>query len=140
MQGPGDVMEFVDCTGKKRKFRFEMMETGPMVRIEAKEIRSDRDHGYYFREIGMVGHIVELRGRLNQKIMDGLSKRHILKSHGPVGRWDMLTNRLEGYVAYDEDTTEEVCLVIDGKKVFWEDFKDLVKMHEGFFFHMEFED
>ena len=107
MQNPDDVMEFVDCTGRTKKFRFEMMKSGPIVRLEAREIRGDREPGYYFREIGMEDHIVELRGRLNQKIMEGLSKRHILPNRGRVGRWDMLTNRLEGYVAYDEDTTEE---------------------------------
>jgi len=45
METPKDIMDFVGCTGKQHKFR--------------------KQPGYYFRETGMVDHLVLLRGNLN---------------------------------------------------------------------------
>jgi len=138
METPEDIMDFVDCTGKRRKFRFKATEIGPLMRLEAHEIRNNRQPGYYFVEIGMVDHLVLLRGNLNQKIKEGLSKRYIVPQKEGIGRWEMLTDQLEGYVDYD-DVNEEICLVVDGYKVTWDEFKALVSSHEGFFFRIKFE-
>ncbi len=137
MENSEDIMEFTDCTGKNRRFKFEVIEVGHLIRMEAKEIRSDKKPGYYFREIGMADHLVLLRGNLNKKIMDGLSMRHILlRKRGP-GKWDMLSDKLVGYISYDEQ--DGMCLIIDGMKVTCEEFFDFVHMHEGFSFRIEFE-
>lgn len=138
METPEDIMDFVDCTGKRRKFRFEVLESRPLMRLEAREIRNDKQSGYYFREIGMVDHLALLRGRLNQKIMEGISKRYIVPRKEGIGRWEMLTDQLGGYVDYD-DVNEEICMVVDGYKVTRDEFKDLVQAHQGFFFHIKFE-
>ena len=140
LETPEDVMEFADCTGKQRKFKFKATETGrALVRLEAHEIRNDGQPGYYFREIGMVGHLVLLRGNLNQKIREGLSGRYIVPQREGIGRWEMLTDELRGYVDYD-DVNQETCLVMDGYKVTWDEFKALVSSHDGFFFRLRFED
>lgn len=135
-----DIMDFVDCTGKRRKFRFEMIETAPpLMRLEAHEIRNDGQPGYYFREIGMIDHLVLLRGNLNQKIKDNLSKRYILLQKEGIGKWEMLTDELKGYVDYDNVNTE-TCLVVDGYKITWDEFKVLMSSYEGFFIQIKFED
>jgi len=36
MENPEDIMEFLDCTGGKRSFKFEVIEAGPLIRLEAK--------------------------------------------------------------------------------------------------------
>jgi hypothetical protein len=136
---PEDIMDFTDCTGKERRFRFQVMEVGPLIRMEAKEIRGDRQPGYYFRQIGMADHLALLRGKLNQAIMEGLSKRYILPRKEGVGKWQMLTDELAGYVGYD-DANDEACMVVDGCKVTVNELIDLVRMYEGFFFHLKFED
>jgi len=51
-------------------------------------------------------------------------------------RRTMLTDRLEGYLTYDDG----VCMVVDGEKISWDEFKEFVEMHEGFFFCLEFKD
>ncbi|MBM3120270.1 MAG: hypothetical protein FJ006_12140 [Chloroflexi bacterium] len=140
METTEDVMDFVDCSGKQHRFKFKATETGRLLmRLEAHEIRNDGQPGYYFREIGMIDHLILLRGNLNQKIRESLSKRYIVPRKEGVDRWKMLTDELRGYVEYD-DVNEEMCLVVDGYKVTWEEFKALVSSHEGFFFQIKFED
>jgi len=139
MENTEEIMDFIDCTGKRRMFKFETLESGPLMRLEAREIRNDTQPGYYFREIGMVDHHALLRGSLNMKIKEGLSKRYIVPAKEGVGRWEMLTEELAGHIDFDEEN-EETCFVVDGYKVTWDEFKDLVQAYEGFFFHLKFED
>lgn len=136
MEKVEDIMDFLDCTGRKRKFQFEVREAGSLIRLEAKEIRSDRQPGYYFREIGTMDELILLRGKLNHRIMEGLSKRYLAPRKTKMERRKMLTDKLEGYLAYDN----EVCLVVDGEKINWDEFKEFMEMHEGFFFCLEFKD
>jgi len=56
-----------------------------------------------------------------------------------VGRWEMLTDELRGYVDYD-DVNGETYLVVDGYKVTWDKFRAIVSSHEGFFFRVRFKD
>ncbi|MBI4333234.1 MAG: hypothetical protein HY673_18370 [Chloroflexi bacterium] len=139
METPEDIIDFVDCAGKRRKFKFEVLDAGPMVRLEAKEIRKDGEPGYYFREIGMADHIPVLRGRLHLKIMEGLSKRYMAPQRKGIGRWRMLSDELAGYVGFDE-SKEQACVVVDGFRITWEEFESLVQSHEGFFVRIKFED
>jgi|GEM_PF-6971914 len=53
MENIEEIMAFIDCTGKQRRFKFETLESGPLMRLEAREIRNDKQPGYYFREIGI---------------------------------------------------------------------------------------
>lgn len=78
MKNIEEIMDFIDCTGKQRRFKFETLESGPLMRLEAREIRNDKQPDYCFREIGMVDHYALLRGSLNLKIKEGLSKRYIV--------------------------------------------------------------
>lgn len=140
MKIPEDIMNFTDCTGAQRTFRFKTIETAPpLIRMEAHEIRNDGEPGCYFREIGMADHLVLLRGNLNQKIKEGLSRRHIVPLTEGVGKWEMLTDELKGHVDFDNEH-EEICLVVDGYKLTWSEFKSLVSSNEGFFFQIKFED
>lgn len=139
MENIEEIMDFIDCTGKQRRFKFETLESGPLMRLEAREIRNDKQPGYYFREIGMVDHYALLRGSLNLKIKEGLSKRYIVPRKEGVGRWEMLTEELTGYMDFDEES-EEICFVVDSYKVTWDEFKDLIRAYEGFLFHLKFED
>jgi hypothetical protein len=135
-----DIMDFSDCTGKQRKFRFKTIEAAPpLIRMEAHEIREDGQPGYYFREIDTADHLVLLRGNLNLKIKEALSKRYIIEQKEGYGKWEMLTDELKGYVDFDE-VLGEICLVMDGYKVTWEEFKDLLSAYEGFFIKIKFED
>jgi hypothetical protein len=133
-------MDFTDCNGKQRKFRFRSIETAsPLIRMEAHEIREDRQPGYYFREIGMADHLVLLRGNLNLKIKEALSRRYIIEQKEGHSKWEMLTDELKGYIDYDE-VHRRTYLVMDGYRVTWDEFKDLVSAYEGFFFKIKFED
>lgn len=136
MEKVEDIMDFLDCTGRKRKFQFEVIETGSLIRLEAKEIRSDTQPGYYFREIGTMDELILLRGKLNHRIMEGLSKQYLAPRKTKMERRKMLTDKLEGYLAYDD----EVCPVVDGEKINWDKSKEFMEIHEGFFFCLEFKD
>jgi hypothetical protein len=56
-----------------------------------------------------------------------------------IGRWEMLTEELAGYMDFDEES-KEICFVVDSYKVTWDEFKGLIRAYEGFLFHLKFED
>lgn len=50
MENIEEIMDFIDCTGKQRRFKFETLESGPLMRLEAREIRNDKQPGYITSE------------------------------------------------------------------------------------------
>lgn len=135
MNATPDTVNFTDCTGRKRVFRFEVHETPPLMSVRAVE--EGKEFGYRFEEVGTPADYHLLVGKLHDRIATALSRRHIVRDRSGISRWEMLTTRLEGRIDYDRDD-QDICLVIDGEKVTWEEFKGLVSMHEGFWFSLEF--
>jgi len=64
----------------------------------------------------LVDHYALLRGSLNLKIKEGLSNRYIVPRKEGIGRWEMLTEELAGYIDFDEES-EEIYSVVDSYKV-----------------------
>ncbi len=119
-----DTANFTDCTGRKRIFRFEVLETPSLISVKA--IEQGKEFRYQFKEFGTPGdyHL------LHDRIATALSRRHIVRDRSGISRWEMLSNSLQGRIDYNRDD-QDICLVIDGEKATWEEFKDLVTTHEG---------
>jgi len=138
MAEPKEQEEFIDCTGRRRLFAFHTYRNGPILAIRATEV--GKEFGYEFLVAGAPDNHPQLLAELRTKIREALARRHIIRSKSSrpgVPQWTMLTDQLEGRVTFDPDEND-LCVVIDGEKVAWHEFKELFRTYEGFWFRLTF--
>lgn len=130
--------EFIDCRGRIRRFALATYRNGPTLAVRATE--TDKDPGYEFVVAGPPDAYPQLLAELRARIRKALSRRHIVRA-GPsprgTARWTMLTDQLEGRVAFDPGEGD-ICAVIDGEKVAWDELKEMFRTYEGFWFRVAF--
>lgn len=52
METPEEIMDFVDCLRKRQRFRFDGIETSPLMQLEVRKSRNDNQPGYPDCRIG----------------------------------------------------------------------------------------
>ncbi len=128
-----------DCAGEQHEFRLRTRLLGPMVALEAFEVRGGAPAGYRFQVLGEPeDERLSLLGRLVERMRRSLSVRHLVRSeHGTQIAHDTVRGRIE----WDESEDGRVpLLVIDGQEVSWEEFGRVLTSFEGWQFRLEIRD
>lgn len=135
-----DPIELVDCAGKAHMFHFRTRLFGPGVALDAFELRDGHPAGYQFQVIGEPGgDLLELLGRLIDKIRRALSIRHIVD--GEFGRRITDQRAVRGTIEWDEARGGQVPLVIiDGREIAWDELGRILMTYEGWQFKLDIRD
>ena len=130
----------IDCLGQAHEFHFRAHFFGPGVALDAFELLDGYPAGYRFQLIGdPEDDLLVLLGRLIEKMRRGLSIKHLrggeLEAH--IGEDAVVRGRIDS----DGDLDGQVpILIIDGRKITWEEFGRMWMTFEGFQFKLEIRD
>jgi len=134
-----DPVAMTDCTGIAHEFHFRTHLLGSMVAVEAFELEDGAPAGYQFQILGHPDDdLLSLLGRLVERMRRSLSVRHLEQSALGLQIADQTVR-----ARIDWDKTEDgrvPLLVIDGRKVSWEDFGRMLMTFEGWQFRLEIGD
>ena len=135
-----DPVGIADCTGEKHEFHFQTMLFGDLVSLRAFEIHDGELGGYEFQVVGDPEEdLFTLLGRLIQKIRKRLSVRHLKVIHGHG--LQITDGTVRGHIDWDDEEDGRVpMMVIDGQRISWDEFGQMVMAHEGWQFKMEIVD
>ncbi|WP_342616731.1 hypothetical protein [Rhodoferax sp. GW822-FHT02A01] len=133
-----------DVDGVDHVFHFQATLLGPMVVLDAFELMEGKPAGYQFREIGRPEEErYEQLARLVQKIRGALAAKFLQDGpYGPQIRDMEARGRIESDSSSEGDlfTQATPLLVIDGRKVSWEEFGRMLMTFEGFQFKLQISD
>lgn len=130
-----DQVALTDCAGESHEFHFRTRLLGPVVALDAFEIKRGEPAGYQFQILGNPDDdLLSLLGRLVERMRRSLSVKHLVQSeHGPQIAEQTVRARIE----WDETSDERMpVLVIDGREVSWEEFGRMLMSFEGWQFRM----
>jgi hypothetical protein len=134
-----DPVAMTDCAGIVHEFHFRTHLLGSMVAVEAFELEDGAPAGYQFQILGHPDDdLLSLLGRLVERMRRSLSVRHLEQSALGLQIADQTVR-----ARIDWDKTEDgrvPLLVIDGRKVSWEDFGRMLMTFEGWQFRLEIGD
>jgi hypothetical protein len=130
-----------DADGVDHKFHFTVRLLGDRVAIDTIEIKDGHPGGYEFSVIGdMEEELFELFGKLFERIRRALNRKHIYWSE-TTRNWQIADGDLvRGKIDCDLDSPDYERLpliVIDGKKISWSVFGQMLMTYEGFNFKLE---
>lgn len=134
-----DQIVMTDCAGEAHEFHFRTHLLGSMVSLEAFELEGGEPAGYNFQILGdPEDDLLSLLGRLVERIRRALSVKHLEGSqHG----LQIAEQTVRGRIEWDEAEDGRLpLLVIDGRKVSWEEFGRMLMTFEGWQFRMEIAD
>lgn len=127
-------MVLFDYDNKEHEFSFATRLNGTQVSIEAYE--ADCDPGYEFQVLGDPYEAQKLFKKLVGKMKRALSYQHLEKINGRLSISD--ANVIRGRFDWDEEEDGHVpSLVIDGKKIKWEEFGHILTCVEGWQFKIQ---
>ncbi len=121
-----------DCAGKLRKFKIEHQEVATGHAVEAREVGAERG-GYEFRGYHPTHSDIAL-GEVRLKMRRELSRKYIERDHGC---WCPRLDELRGRITMADGAP---AFVIDGHLLTLEEFGQLMCVHEGWEFHVRFDD
>jgi hypothetical protein len=128
-----------DSTGELHEFHFRVRLFGTGVALDAFELHDRQPAGYQFQIIGdPEDDLLALLGRLIERIRRALSVKYLQDSNvGP-----QIANRAVcGRIEWDDPHDGRLPLVIvDGRKVSWDDFGRMLMSFEGFQFRLNIHD
>jgi hypothetical protein len=128
-----------DCAGEAHEFHFRTRLFGPMLALDAFELKRGEPGGYEFRIVGdPESDILSLLGRLVERMRRRLSVKHLEQSeHG----LQIVGETVRAHISWDDTQDERTpLLVIDGREVSWEEFGHMLMTFEGWQFRMEIVD
>lgn len=128
-----------DCEGTRHEFHFRTRLHGPMLSLEAFELENGAPAGYQFQILGEAeDDQFSLLGRLVERMRRSLSVKHLVQSeHGQ----QIADQTVRGRIEWDDSAEGRIpLLVIDGRKVSWEEFGRMLMTFEGSQFRMEIVD
>jgi hypothetical protein len=129
--------ELADAEGNKHVFHFVTRLLGGQVAIEAYE--EDADPGYQFNVLGRFEEVQKLFRKLMGRIQRALTWHPLVEEDGRLTVSDDLTVR--GRFVWDDETEgEQPLLVIDGKRMTWQEFGRMLSSFEGWQFKIEIYD
>lgn len=125
-----------DVDGQSHDFKFVVQLFGAMLSINALEMIKGEADGYQFNVLGdYEDDLLELYMQLYAKICKAMSTKHI--EMGDYG-WSITDGHVvRARIDCDDDYSGVPLLVIDGKKIPWEEFARMLMSFEGFNFKMQ---
>jgi hypothetical protein len=135
-----EPVEIADCTGELHVFHFRTRLFGPGVALDAFELRDGYPAGYQFQLIGDPDDdLMELFGRLIEKIRRGLSIQHLGNDSPDLQIADhrVVRGRIDCDLAGDRRVP---LLVIDGREITWQEFGRMLMTYEGWQFKLAIAD
>ena len=115
---------FTDCCGQARQFEVSLHTTDGGYFLRAREIR-EGPGGYEFAAHAESSPYLAL-GRLRQRIAQGLATRYLVVAEAQRG---LSHERAVGHIDYGG-------VVIDGEKIEFDDFVDMLQVYEGWQFEI----
>ena len=144
LKGFGDFrlepISIADCIGDKHEFHLRMFLRGGQVSLEAFELEDGGPAGHQFQILGDVDDdILALLGQLVGRIRRRLAVKYLLQDEGGL----QIANQTAcGQIQWDDEADDGrlPMLVIDGRKVPWEQFGRMLMTFEGWQFRIEIVD
>ena len=130
-----------DLDGMDHEFRFSLRLMGGQQVLCAHEVKADLSSGYEFKMIGETKEgIFPLFSRLYEQMLKSLSRKHISRNT-EIDQWqitgdDTVRGQISS-VGYDDAQGPNPILIIDGKKITWDEFAQMVLTYEGFNFKLQ---
>ena len=147
MAGWADVVGFehpqftpvrlLDTDGRSHEFHFRSLLLGDQLSLEAFELAGDHEsEGYRFQILDEPqSDPFVLLGKLVQKMMRALSKKHL---HEDASGLQVAGTMVRGHIEWNGVEDGPVpCVVIDGRRVEWNDFGAALMAFEGWQFRLE---
>jgi hypothetical protein len=125
-----------DAAGDVHEFHFCIRLFGPGVALDAFELQDGHPAGYRFQIIGdPEADLLALLGRLIEKMRRSLATKHLTKSeYGlQISEERVVRGRIESDGVHHGTVP---LLVIDGRKIDWDDFGRILMTFEGFQFKL----
>jgi hypothetical protein len=133
-------LEIEDLDGEKHTFHFRTFIMGRKVFIHAVEIEKQDLSGYQFSVQGdKEKNLLNLFAMLVSRLERELSRKHIEFETGFYSSYKITDEDIvRGYItSYAGQACEGPCLVVDGKKITWEELGRMLQVYEGFHFKLE---
>jgi hypothetical protein len=129
-----------DISGNVHEFHFRTRLMGAHVTLEAFELHDEYPSGYQFQVIGdSEDDLMMLLGKLIEKMRRALSIKHL--ENGELGLQIADHQTVRGLVEWDEASDGHVpLLLIDGRKITWEEFGRMLMSFEGWQFKLKMYD
>jgi hypothetical protein len=126
-----------DISGDVHEFHFRTRLMGAHVALEAFELLDEHPSGYRFQAIGdPEDDLMTLLGKLIEKMRRALSIKHIEDSE--LGLQIANHQIVRGLVEWDDASDGRVpLLLIDGRKITWEELGRMLMSYEGWQFKLE---
>lgn len=126
-----------DADGNDHEFHFRSLLLGDQLSLEAFElVGDDESAGYRFQVLGEAeSEPFALLGRMIQKMKRALATKHLRFEDGSLQIAEMM---VRGRVEWnDEENANRPCVVIDGRRLEWNDFGAMLLAFEGWQFRLE---
>jgi hypothetical protein len=126
-----------DAHGDDHEFHFRSLLLGDQLSLEAFELAGgDGSKGYRFQSLGdPEAEPFALLGQLIQKIKRALATTHLVADAGGLRVAETL---VRGRIEWDGiDHSGRPCVVIDGRRVDWDNFGAMLMAFEGWQFRLE---
>ena len=124
--------DFIDCTGKRRRFRLMVYAAGQF--LEAREVHDHEASGLRF-VLPVPFNEAPPWGEIRKRIRERLARRELV--HDDVGRLQLLTDVLCGQLTEGEDG---LALIVDDRVLSWEEVGGLLASNMGFGLRIEIHD
>ncbi|SAK95888.1 hypothetical protein AWB81_05328 [Caballeronia arationis] len=127
----------MDASGNEHEFHFRSLLLGEQLSLEAFELAGDDDSaGYRFQILGDAeSEPFALLGKSIQKMQRALAAKHLRSDAGGLQIAEMM---VRGRVEWNGDETAcQPCVIIDGRRVEWNDFGAMLLAFEGWQFRLE---
>lgn len=135
-----DPVHLLDANGVARQFHFRTLLFGDKLSLESFESTSDEEpSGYRFQIIGdpLADQFV-LLGKLIEKMRRSLAVIHIRDTDLGL---QIIDDTVRGRIELDgSDDLRVPCVVIDGRRVEWDELGHMLMMFEGWRFKLEVRD
>ena len=130
-----------DCDGKVHEFHFRTHLFGPGVALDGFELHDGHPAGYWFQIIGKPeDDLLVLLGRLIERIRRALATKYLTDERQGLQIADrMVRGRIEWDDAQDDEGRVPL-VVVDGRKITWEDFGRMLMSFAGWHFQLKIHD
>lgn len=136
-----EPVEMKDAAGQTHRFHFCARILGERISLAAFELEDGVPNGYQFQILGdPEGDMFALMARLVERMRRALAQRH-LECDGESARLQIAEFLVRGRFEWDEQEDGHLpLLVIDGRKVTWQEFGRMLMTYEGWQFKLEIKD
>ncbi len=123
------------------EFHFSLRLMGEQQVLSAFEVKGKFPAGYEFSMIGETENgIFSLFSKLYERMLKTLNRKHIFKNAG-IDQWQITDDdKVRGQISCIDDEvghSRVPILMIDGKKIAWDEFGKMLMTYEGFNFKLQ---